>query len=358
MRERDGNITLFWTILAAGGVVIAWYLLVRRHELAHPWMLWILLPIWILALLKLRHSDDKGAVRLPTLSALINGPLDPLALLRPLPWSSFIFGASLLTLAMARPQSKDSWQDVQREGIDIVISLDVSTSMLARDLKPDRLEASKKVGVDFIDGRPNDRIGLVVYEGEAFTQCPLTTDHRVLKDLFLNTRSGLIEGGTAIGLGLATAVNRLRESEARSKVIILLTDGVNNAGAIQPIDAAYIAEQLNMRVYCIGVGTTGKALSPVGRYPNGQLRFEYADVEIDEEKLKEIAEITGGKYFRATNERKLREIYQEIDQLERSRISVTEHSARHEEYLPLALAGAGMLLFGFLLDRSVLRTLS
>ena len=261
-------------------------------------------------------------------------------------------------MAMARPQSEDNWQDVQREGIDIVIALDISASMLAKDLRPDRLEASKQVAIDFIDGRPNDRIGLVVYEGEAFTQCPITTDHRVLKELFSEVRSGLIDGGTAIGTGLATALNRLRESEAKSKVVILLTDGVNNAGTIQPNDAALIAEQLGIRVYTIGVGTKGKALSPVTRYATGQYRYDYVDVEIDETTLRNVADRTGGKYFRATDERKLKDIYTEIDRLERTRIKVTEHRSMNEEYFPFALAGCALLLLGGLLDRSVLRTMA
>ena len=239
---------------------------------------------------------------------------------------------------------------------DIAIAMDVSASMLARDFSPDRLEAAKAVAMQFIDRRPNDRIGLVVYEGEAFTQCPLTTDHDVLKDLFAQVRSGLIEGGTAVGMGLATAVNRLRESEAKSRVIILLTDGVNNAGNVQPVDAAQIAAQFGIRVYTIGVGTRGKALSPVARYPNGKYRYDHVDVEIDEEMLQEVAARTDGRYFRATDEAKLRAIYAEIDQLEKTRIKVTEHSRRNEEYFPLALAGSGLLLLGLLLDRSLFRT--
>ena len=245
-----------------------------------------------------------------------------------------------------------------REGIDIMVAMDVSVSMLARDLKPDRLEASKQVAMDFIDMRPNDRIGLVLYEAEAFTQCPLTTDHRVLKELFAAAKPGMLQGGTAIGMGLATALNRLRESEAKSRVVILLTDGMNNAGAIQPLDAAQIAETLGIRVYTIGLGTRGKALSPVGIYPNGKYRFEYADVDLDEPLMKRIAEMTGGQYFRATDERRLQEIYAEIDRLEKTRIKVTEYSMRHEEYFPFALAGALVLALGFLMDRTLLRSMA
>jgi Ca-activated chloride channel family protein len=229
---------------------------------------------------------------------------------------------------------------------------------LAKDLRPDRLSASKKVAQEFIDGRPNDRIGLVVYEGEAFTQCPLTTDHRVLKELFEQARSGLITGGTAVGMGLATAVNRLRDSEAKSKVVILLTDGVSNAGMVQPLDAAQIAEQQGIRVYTIGVGTRGKALSPVSQYPNGQYRFDLVQVEIDEPTLKEMARLTGGKYFRATDAEKLREIYAEIDRLERTRIEVTEYSQRNEEYLPFLLLALGAVAAAFVLERTLLHSMA
>jgi Ca-activated chloride channel family protein len=228
--------------------------------------------------------------------------------------------------------------------------------MLAKDFKPDRLTAAREVAMRFIDDRPNDRIGLVVYEGEAFTQCPLTTDHKVLQDLFLQSKSGLITGGTAVGTGLATAINRLRESEAKSKVVILLTDGVNNAGTIQPVDAAQIARQLGIRVYTIGVGSRGKALSPVAIYPNGSYKYDHVEVQIDEDMLKQVAELTDGRYYRAVNERKLRDIYAEIDKLERTRVKVTEHSRRNERYFPFVLAGGAALLLGLLLQRTLLRT--
>lgn len=358
-RNRDMIVALVWSAIAGALVVMALLYSIRTYSAAHPWLHWcLLLLVPVVALYVLRTIRRGPMVRLSTLYALVNGPVDLLAFFRPLPFAAGILGLGLLLLAMARPQSEDNWQDVQREGIDIVIALDISASMLAKDLRPDRLTASKQVAVDFIDGRPNDRIGLVVYEGEAFTQCPITTDHRVLKELFGEVRSGLIDGGTAIGTGLATALNRLRDSEAKSKVIILLTDGVNNAGTIQPNDAALIAEQLGIRVYTIGVGTKGKALSPVTRYATGQYRYDYVDVEIDEATLRNVADRTGGKYFRATDERKLKDIYSEIDRLERTRIKVTEHRAMNEEYFPFALAGCALLVFGGLLDRSVLRTMA
>jgi Ca-activated chloride channel family protein len=358
-RNRDLTLAIAWTSLALAGLVIALVRSIDRYSAAHPWMYWTLLLLLPLIVIYLMRGLRRGTmVRLSTLYALTKVPFDPLAHLRHVPFASGVYGMGLLLMAMARPQSEDNWQDVKREGIDIVIALDVSASMLAKDLRPDRLEASKQVAIDFIDGRPNDRIGLVVYEGEAFTQCPITTDHRVLKELFSEVRSGLIDGGTAVGTGLATALNRLRESEAKSRVAILLTDGVSNAGAIQPNDAAQIAEQLGIRVYTIGVGTMGKALSPVARYPTGQYRYDYVDVEIDEPTMRSIAERTGGKYFRATDERKLKEIYGEIDRLEKTRIKVTEHRSRREEYYPFVLYGGLFLLAGFLLDRSFLRTMA
>jgi Ca-activated chloride channel family protein len=210
--------------------------------------------------------------------------------------------------------------------------------------------------MNFIDNRRNDRIGLVVYEGEAFTQCPLTTDHEVLKDLFSQVRSGLIEGGTAVGMGLATAVNRLRESDAKSKVVILLTDGVNNKGKVQPADAAQIATQYGIRVYTIGVGTHGQALSPVQLYPNGHYQYAMRPVEIDEATLRQVADLTGGRYFRATDKNKLEEIYSEIDRLEKTRMKVTEHSRREEKYFLPVLAGACCIAFAFVLDKTILRT--
>ncbi len=358
-RNKDLIVALLWIGLAMICLALALVWITRRFDAADPWVFWTLLLLLPLAALYLMRNVRSGQmVRLSTLYALVNAPVDLLAFFRHLPFAAGLLGTGLLVMAMARPQSEDNWQDVQREGIDIVIALDISASMLAKDLRPDRLEASKRVAMDFIDGRPNDRIGLVVYEGEAFTQCPITTDHRVLKELFVDARSGLIDGGTAVGNGLATALNRLRESEAKSKVVILLTDGVSNAGTVQPNDAAQIAEQLGIRVYTIGVGTKGKALSPVARYPTGQYRYDYVEVEIDEATMRSIADRTGGKYFRATDERKLKEIYNEIDRLETTRIKVTEHRSKNEEYFPFVLLGGGLLLFGFIMDRSVLRSMA
>lgn len=237
---------------------------------------------------------------------------------------------ALLIIVVARPQSSNSWENVTTEGIDIIISLDISGSMLAEDFKPNRLEASKAVATEFIAGRPDDRMGLVVFSGESFTQCPLTTDHAVLMNLFQGIQSGIIEDGTAIGLGLATSVSRLKDSDARSKVIILLTDGMNNRGEIAPVTAAEIAKTFGIRVYTVGVGSLGTAPYPF-QTPFG-MQYQNVKVEIDEGVLREIAGMTGGKYFRATNNQKLKEIYQEIDKLEKSRIDVKEINTKTEEY--------------------------
>lgn len=267
------------------------------------------------------------------------------------------FAITFLIIAIARPQSSNSWKDIVTEGIDIVLAMDISFSMLAKDFEPDRLQGSKNVALSFIQDRPNDRIGLVVYEGEAFTQVPLTTDHRVLRDVFSTVQPGLLTSGTAIGMGLATAVNRLKESEAKSKVIILLTDGVNNQGTISPITAAEIASEFGVRVYTVGVGSQGSALSPVSYAPNGRdFIYRRVPVEIDEETLKEIASLTDGKYFRATDNQALSEVYQEIDKLEKTRTQVTEHSSRTDLYFPYALVAICLLAFEFLIRTLVLRT--
>ncbi len=246
-----------------------------------------------------------------------------------------LLAITLLVIALARPQTSLSRQDISVEGIDLMIALDVSGSMLAMDFKPDRLEAAKDLAIEFIDGRPNDRIGLVIFSGETFTQCPLTTDHAVLKNLFRDIHSGMIDDGTALGDGLATAVNRLRGSKAISKVIILLTDGVNNMGSLDPRSAAEIAKLYGIRIYTIGIGSMGQAPYPV-QTPYG-MQTQMMKVEIDETLLMEIANGTDGKYFRATNNAKLRSIYQEIDKMEKSKIDVTEFRKKNEEFLPLVL---------------------
>jgi len=247
-----------------------------------------------------------------------------------------LLALSLLIIALARPQYTSSKQNVQIEGIDIVMAMDVSGSMLARDFQPDRLEAAKDVAEDFINGRPNDRVSVVIFSGEAFTQVPLTTDHDMITNLFKEIKSGMIEDGTAIGDGLATSVSRLKDSEAISKVIILITDGVNNSGSVDPLSAAEMAKMFGIRVYTVGIGTEGMAPYPV-QTPYG-VQLQQMKVQIDEDLLKEIAKETGGKYFRADNNQKLKAIYKEIDKMERSKIDVQEFKKKHESYLPFALA--------------------
>ncbi len=262
---------------------------------------------------------------------------------------------AVLIIILARPQSTNSWQNTSTEGIDIVLAMDISSSMLAQDLKPNRLEASKDVAASFINGRPNDNIGLVVFAAESFTQCPLTTDHTVLLNLFKDIQPGIIQDGTAIGLGLANAVSRIKDSQAKSKVIILLTDGVNNAGEIAPVTAAEIAKTFGIRVYSIGVGTQGMAPYPF------QTAFgvQYQDipVEIDEATLKQVAATTGGQYFRATDNASLKEIYSEIDKMEKTKISVQQYSKKQEEYKNWALLLFALLLVEILLRNTLLRNI-
>jgi Ca-activated chloride channel family protein len=257
-------------------------------------------------------------------------------------------------IALARPQTSSSRQSVSTEGIDIVLALDVSTSMLAEDFKPNRINAAKKYAIDFINRRINDRIGLVVFSGESFTQCPITIDHEVLKNLFEPIKSGMIEDGTAIGMGLATAVSRLNESKAKSRVIVLLTDGVNNTGSIAPLTAAEIAKTYGIRVYTIGIGTIGTAPYPI----KTQFGIQYRNmpVEIDQNIMKDIAKETNGKYFRATGNKALEEIYNEIDNLEKTKIDVAIFSRFTEKYLLFAFAGFILLILEMLLRYLYFRT--
>ncbi|MBN1112841.1 MAG: VWA domain-containing protein [Bacteroidales bacterium] len=258
-----------------------------------------------------------------------------------------------LVVAIARPQSDDSWDEKSTEGIDIMLALDISSSMLAQDFQPNRIEAAKDIAVRFISGREEDRIGLAIFAAESFTQCPLTDDHATLINLFQEIESGILEDGTAIGMGLSTAVNRLKESKAKSKVIILLTDGENNRGAIDPLTAAEIAKTFGIRVYTIGVGTIGQAPYPF-QTPFG-IQLQPVEVKIDEPTLKQISEITDGAYFRATDNNKLIEVYKEIDKLEKTKIDVKHFSKVDERYLPFALLAGIILLLEILLRHTIFR---
>ena len=275
--------------------------------------------------------------------------------LRHVPFILRMAAVAVLIVILARPQSTNSWQNSSTEGIDIVLAMDISTSMMAQDLKPNRLEASKDVASAFTNGRPNDNIGLVVFAAESFTQCPLTTDHTVLLNLFKDVQPGIIQDGTAIGLGLANAVSRIKDSQAKSKVIILLTDGVNNQGEIAPVTAAEIAKTFGVRVYTIGVGTQGKAPYPFQTAFGVQ--YMDVDVEIDEPTLKQIAATTGGQYFRATDNASLKEIYSEIDKMEKTKISVQEYSKKQEEYKNWAILLFSLLLVEILLRNTLLRNI-
>src|SRR5574344_2102065 len=266
----------------------------------------------------------------------------------------------MIILVLARPQTHNSWKNESTEGIDIMLAMDVSTSMLAEDLKPNRIEAAKAVAAEFISGRPNDNIGLTIFAGEAFTQCPITTDHQSLLNLLQNVRTdiaarGLIQDGTAVGMGLANAVSRLKDSKAKSKVVILLTDGSNNRGDLSPMTSAEIAKSLGIRVYTIGVGT-----NKVAPYPMpvaGGVQYVNIPVEIDSKTLSEIAAATDGGFYRATNNRELQNIYREIDKLEKSKLNVTQFSKRYEAYQPFALAACLLLLLELLLRLTIFRKL-
>lgn len=322
---------------------------------ANPGYLWFLLLLPLLILFYfLRRNKVNANLQVSTLSGILAGPKSWKTYLRHLLLVLRILAIGMLILVLARPQSTSSWENVSTEGIDIVLALDISSSMLAEDFKPNRLEASKDVAMEFIAGRPDDRMGLIVFSGESFTQCPLTTDHAVVMNLFQDIQSGMIDDGTAIGLGLANSISRLKESTAKSKVIILLTDGVNNQGEIAPLTAAEIAKTYGIRVYTVGVGTIGNAPYPFKTAFGVQ--YQNVPVKIDEEVLREIANMTDGKYFRATNNEKLREIYKEIDALEKSKIEVREVSRKTEEYSLWALLALIFIGLEILLGLTILRT--
>ena len=319
------------------------------------WLL-LVLPLAVLWYI-FKHQKQTAELKISSLKGfkVTNSWLPKL---RHLLFALRLLALALLITALARPQSVDvSTRTKTTRGIDIVMAIDVSASMLAKDLSPNRLEALKKVAADFIMGRPNDRIGLVEYAGESYTKTPITSDKgivlRSLKSIKYNT---IIEGGTAIGMGLATSVNRLKDSKATSKVIILLTDGVNNSGFIDPKIASELAVEYGIKTYTIGLGTNGMALSPVAILPNGNFQYGRIQVEIDEELLKEIAEATGGRYFRATNNKKLEEIYGEINKLEKTEVEEFKFYNYDEKYRSLVLLAGLLLLIELLLRFTVFRS--
>jgi Ca-activated chloride channel family protein len=326
------------------------------YTIAYPYILaaLILLPfmgLWYW----LSGKKKKQSITFSNLSAVAKKRKSLRELLAGSPNVLRLLALAALIFALARPQTFSTGENVYVEGIDIALILDVSSSMLAQDFKPSRIDAAKKITENFINARTSDNIGLVVFARVAFTQCPLTIDYRILRERLQDVQSGVLEDGTAIGNAIANAVNRLKDSKANSKVMILLTDGVNNAGEVDPVTAAEIAQLYNIRIYTIGVGTRGEAPYPV-QTPFG-IQYQNAKVEIDEETLQEIAGITGGKYFRATNNRKLEEIFDDIDRLEKTRVEVTSYRTKTEHFFPFLLGGALLLLLELILSRTIFRKL-
>jgi Ca-activated chloride channel homolog len=325
-------------------------------EFANPEFLFgliIIVPIIVWYILKDRYSHP--SLQISTLRAFSKVPLSYKHILRHVEFAFRMLVFALIIIALARPQSTDNWEDITTEGIDIVLALDVSGSMMAMDFEPNRFEASKKVAIEFISGRENDRIGLVVFSGESYTQCPLTNDRGVAMNLVNDLKQGIIDDGTAIGVGLANAINRLKDSKSASKIIILLTDGVNNMGSIDPLTAAQIASKFGIRVYTIGVGRNGTAPFPFQTAFGTQI--QEMEVEIDENTLKAISQMTGGKYFRATNNNKLVEIYKEIDKLEKSKMEVKKFSNKEDKFFPLVLLASILLLFTIIIRYLFLKSI-
>ncbi|MCX7874796.1 MAG: VWA domain-containing protein [Melioribacteraceae bacterium] len=321
---------------------------------AYPWMFTLLIFVFALAYWFWKNKNSiTPNVNFSSLQFFGKAPVTLKEKLIHLPNVLTLIGLILLIIAAARPQSFSSGENIYTEGIDIAMVLDISGSMLAEDFKPNRLEAAKKVTEEFINGRTVDQIGLVIFSGDSFTQCPLTIDYSVLKNLLREIKMGMIEDGTAIGNAIANGVNRLKDSKAKSKVMILLTDGVNNAGQIDPITAAQIAAKFGIRIYSIGVGSIGEAPYPF-QTPFG-IRYQMVPVEIDENLLKQISSITGGKYFRATNNKKLAQIYDEIDKMEKTRVEVTSYRHAKELYFWWAFSGMVLILTQVVISKTYLK---
>ena len=325
-------------------------------NIEYLFLLILLIPYIIWYIMKRKRTEP--TLQVSTTRMYMNAPKSWKIYLIHAPFVLRILTLVMIVLVLARPQTTDNWQNTEIEGIDIMLAVDVSTSMLAEDLKPNRLEAAKQVASEFINGRPNDNIGLTIFAGESFTQCPLTVDHAVLLNLFQSIKGdiaqrGLIEDGTAIGMGIANAVSRLKDSKAKSKVIICLTDGSNNRGDISPLTSAEIAKQFGIRVYTIGVGTNGTAPYPMPTYAGVQ--YVNIPVEIDEQTLTQIAATTNGNYFRATSNTKLKEVYAEIDKLEKTKLNVKEFSKRNEAFAAFGVIALLSLFMELLLRNTVLK---
>lgn len=325
-------------------------------EFASPKILWFLLLLAPLAAYYIYRCRQGGAaVTVSTTDTVKRAPKTFRYYLRHIPFVLRCAALSLIVVAIARPQSAEHYTNTTTEGIDIVLAVDVSTSMLAKDFTPDRLSVAKEVASEFISDRTGDRIGLVVFAGESFTQSPLTTDQSSLQTMLGRITSGIIEDGTAIGNGLATSINRLRESDAKSKVVILLTDGVNNRGEISPLTAAKIAKDMGIKVYTIGIGRRGTAPYPLFDNQGCEVDVVNMKVEIDEKILRDIASQTGGEYFRATDKQTLEAVYDRINQLEKSRVEVENRTTLHEEFLLFVLWALAALLLEFIINRIVLK---
>ncbi|MFN8237757.1 MAG: VWA domain-containing protein [Chitinophagales bacterium] len=327
------------------------------YTFAHPNYFWLLLAVpFLLYWFYYKKDSFFPAFNIPQHGGVLTQSPSLKVRMMPLLPLLKIMAFVFLVFALARPQSSLSEKEISTQGIDIVLSLDISGSMLARDFEPDRLEAAKKVAMKFIKDRPNDRIGLVVFSGESFTQCPITIDHQVLLNLFKDIHSGMVEDGTAIGMGLATAVARLKESKSKTKVIILMTDGVNNMGYIDPYTSIKIAKAFGVRVYTIGIGKNGNAPYPV-KDQNGKTYYQSFPVQIDEPLLRKIAQETGGNYFRATGNSSLKNIYDNIDKLEKSKIKISNYHRKSERFHLFAFLALFCLLAEFVLSRTYLKTI-
>jgi Ca-activated chloride channel family protein len=325
-------------------------------EFSNPGFLWLLILVPILAVWYFFvKNKDAADLKIATTDGFNHGNI--WAKLKPMLYVLRLLAITVLIIALARPRNVQvSKKTKTTRGIDIVMAIDVSASMLAKDLKPNRLEALKNVAIKFVNQRPNDRIGIVVYAGESFTQTPITSDKAIVKNTIRKIKWGQINDGTAIGMGLGSAVNRLKDSKAKSKVIILLTDGVNNTGFVDPKTATELAKELNIKVYTIGLGTNGTALFPVAKDLYGKLIFRNAPVEIDEDLLKYIAKETGGQYFRATGNKKLESIYNEINKLEKTKIEEFKYYNFEEKYRPLVLLAGFLILLEMILKFTVYRS--
>lgn len=327
-------------------------------EFAKPELLWLFLiyiPLIIWYIKKHRHAES--SVQISSLDAFDKMPVSYKVYLRHFMFIVKLLAIACLIIILCRPQTHDSWESSKTEGTDIIIAMDVSTSMLARDFNPDRFEAAKDVAAQFVSGRESDNIGIVIFAGESFTLVPMTTDQAVLINYIKEIKMGMLQDGTAIGDGLATSINRIRNGKAKSKSIILLTDGSNNTGVVAPLTAADIAKQFGIKVYTIGVGTMGTALYPIGINFYGKVEYQRLPVVIDETTLKAISERTGGKYFRATSETVLKDIFSEIDKLEKTELDVRKFNQTEDDYMVWALILLALVVIDITVRHTLLRNI-